>query len=191
MPFEYAGWMDAQTGQWERYQCNGDEKGDKNKVQKGSGNDDNVPKRILTDGLSSCVSIHVISKKGTILAHMPPYVCEIINGNKNVQDKNGSNKQQADNIKTAIKKLKSDHLKHMGATTVVAISGPLAKNNFMEHQERATKVVKELFDLGVNKWEHLDENMMAFDGWRSTTVDMTVSPPVFYKENTRMPINVP
>lgn len=190
MPFEYAGWMDAQTGQWERYQCDATEKGDKCDVKKGDFKD-HVPKRILTDGLASCVAIHIISKKGTIMTHIPPYVCQIINGDKSVADKDGTNKQQADNIKKAAKQLKKDHLKEMGETTVVAISGPLAKSDFMVHQQRATKVVKELFDLGINKWEHLDENLMAFDGWHSTTVDMTESPPVFYKENTRMPISVP
>lgn len=179
--------MDAQSGQYERYQCDATEKGDKFDVKKGG----NVPKRMLTDGLTSCVSIHVISRKGTIMAHIPPYVCQMINGDKHVADKDGSNKQQADNIKKAVKQLKKDHLKDMGQTTVVAISGPLAKSDFMAHQERATKVVKELFDLGINKWEHLDENLMAFDGWHSTTVDMTASPPVFYKENTQMPIHVP
>ena len=179
--------MDAHSGQYERYQCNADAKGDKCDVQKGG----NVPKRIITDGLASCVSINVISKKGTIMTHIPPYVCQMINGDKNIMDKDGTNKQQADNIKKAIKQLKKDHLKDMGQTTVVAITGPYINGDVMGHQERVTKVVKELFDMGVNKWEHLDENLMAFDGWRSTTVDMTVSPPEFYKENKKITIHVP
>lgn len=114
----------------------------------------------------------------------------MINGDK-VPDKDGKYKQQADNIKKAIKELKHDHLKKMGETTVVAITGPYINNDAMNHQTRVTKVVKELFGMGVNKWEHLDEPMPHFDGERSTTVDMTASPPKFYKENSEVTIHVP
>lgn len=179
--------MDADSGKYERYQCNADEKGEKCHVKKG----ENVPKRMVTDGLASCVSINVISKKGTIMTHIPPYVCQIINGDRNVQDPDGKYKQQADNIKKAVKDLKKDHLKNMGQTTVVAITGPYINGDVMGHQGRVTKVVKELFDMGVNKWEHLNEPMPHFDGERSTTVDMTVSPPAFYKENQKITIHVP
>ena len=178
--------MDADDGKYERYQCDAAEKGDKCHVQKGG----NIPKRMVTDGLASCVSINVISKKGTIMTHIPPYVCQMINGDK-VPDKDGKYKQQAENIKKAIKDLKRDHLKKMGETTVVAITGPYINNDAMNHQKRVTKVVKELFDMGVNRWEHLDEPMPHFDGERSTTVDMTVSPPAFYKENKKITIHVP
>ena len=53
--------MDADDGKYEGYQCDAAEKGDKCHVQKGG----NIPKRMVTDGLASCVSINVISKKGT------------------------------------------------------------------------------------------------------------------------------
>lgn len=165
VPFEYAAWMDAQTGEWQRFRCETKTKGDKCTVQYSSPGI-NVPKRIVTDGLTTCVSINIISRKGTIMTHIPPYMCRSIMGESRKEDEFEPNRQHNENIVHVIKQLKKkNHLKDMSAAAVVTISGPEVVKQLIERQEEVQKVVKKLFGLQVNKWEHLPKNMSyKFEG---------------------------
>lgn len=117
---------------------------------------------------------------------------KLITGESRKEDEFEPNRQQSANIVHAIKQLKKNHLMDMSAAAVVTISGPEVGKQLIERQEEMQKAVKKLFGLQVNKWEHLPKSIFyKFEGESSTTVDMTVSPPESYKENTKLAINEP
>ena len=69
VPFLYAGWLDS-SGSYDRYQYDaGDKKDSYNKQSGGAGS---VAPVMITDGLSTCMAIHIISRRGTIMVHIRP-----------------------------------------------------------------------------------------------------------------------
>ncbi|KAJ5156471.1 hypothetical protein N7492_009274 [Penicillium capsulatum] len=181
VPFLYAGYISASGTTWKRYQCDARTKKDKYTVVSEKNGPTSLPAMMLTDGLATCVSVTVVSRQGAMMAHVPPYVCQILSGEKGA-DPDPKTKRQAEIIKDAAKKLRNEYLDKMG----VAASREKLK-------ARAVQVTKNLFDLPLNYWERIPTDrkvgLKATD--RSTTIDLTKSPPVYFIEDVPLDFSLP
>ncbi|KAJ6106668.1 hypothetical protein N7512_010185 [Penicillium capsulatum] len=154
---------------------------------------------MLTDGLATCVSVTVVSRQGAMMAHVPPYVCQILSGEKGA-DPDPKTKRQAEIIKDAAKKLRNEYLDKMGGCSkvkTIAVTGPFGDDDSQASREklkaRAVQVTKNLFDLPLNYWERIPTDrkvgLKATD--RSTTIDLTKSPPVYFIEDVPLDFSLP
>ena len=201
VPMLYAGYVSADGTDWKRYQCDvtsksGDDddfKKDKCRVHSTKDGLSKVPRGVITDGLASCTSISIISRRGVMITHVPPFVCEILDDKNSRPDDKLAHKR-TELIKGATKKLKDEYLEKMGGrekVTVVAVTGPFSGAADDDARERAAKVTKYLFDLDMNYWDRISQRRDYPPGWRSTSVDLTQDPPVFYREDTRLEFPIP
>lgn len=115
VPMLYAAWMDASTGAWERYECDGGVK----KPVKLTGTAATVADRQLATGnLATCMDINLISRTGAIKAHIPPFLCQTLKGyTGNALPLSDADKLNNAAMKSELKSLLSDHKSKLGKFT--------------------------------------------------------------------------
>lgn len=169
----YVGFMDNE-GMWDRYQCdnpNGKEKGH-------FGFTYGLKRRVVTDGLASCMSVSIVSRTATLKAHIPPYLCPIIKGDKH--DK--GMERQLKNLKAALKKTLNDHKKALHKATTIVVAGPESRGDIIHF------MLDKLFDADSSFIKYkLEWSVDPSRNDRSTVVDLTAMPPKFYIEGCEVP----
>ena len=192
IPMLYVGYM-GKNRLYDRYQCDATAANDA--AQRRTGTATAVGPVILTSNLASCVAIHVISPHGTILAHLPPAVCTVINDPSRTS--NAVLKRMASLMKSSSRTLLSRYLATMGGASrakTVAVLGPTPEGTPTENIERIRQVVEAIFPgLVLNAYIPMPtDQSQTFPppdpSERTTTVDMSGNEPVFYVGNTVTPL---
>src|SRR3569833_1067940 len=176
VPKLFAAYMDGSTGKWVRYAA---DQG-KNPV-KAEGTE--ATKMIGTSGLTSCVDVNLISKKGVIKSHIPPYLCPLMPGG---DSKKATQKQKDEYaaLKSGLQKLFKDHKSALGANTKVYVA--MGGN---AQRVPAVQIVKELF--GATSFVGNAIDVLPVTATHKTTrIDFSTNPPKFYIDGQETPVSV-
>ncbi|KUJ17632.1 uncharacterized protein LY89DRAFT_58486 [Mollisia scopiformis] len=183
VPMLSVAYMNAQTGAWERYQCNNGSK----KALKDTGSVTSVKDRQLaTRGLVSCMDINLISSTGVIKTHIPPYMCPTLPGYVgNAPLPGRKDRINIAAFKIALKTLLSEHREELGRFTVEVVVG------YWASPANVVSVLDQLFDVDSCKGTTLStvNGGTAVSG--TTRVDLSEGKPRFFCEEVERVIDVP
>lgn len=138
----YAGYMEASTGNYERYQCDSGAKPIKTIGTVRAVAD----RQMITKELLLCMDINLISKKGVIKTHIPPTVCPALKGYTGREKASSGATQDYVALKAALQALTKAHLANMSPFTAVVVHGPY--NAFTETETKL--VLSDLFGIKFN-----------------------------------------
>ncbi|KAI0010552.1 hypothetical protein F4779DRAFT_616520 [Xylariaceae sp. FL0662B] len=170
VPMMYAAYMDASSGNFERYQCDMTSKG----PEKETGTLHGDYKKMLTDSLASCVSITIVTRHGALKTHIPPYLCPAIK--KESDDKDI--KKQLKYLKKALNSLYKKHGHDLQENpTMLVVSGAFS------HESEVRTIIDKLFDNELQPlMRKLEVPHEYLGAERSTVIDLTTQPATFYVE---------